>query len=338
MKILICVSELPPIAGGAQQIAWEATKKLAEFRDLEVHILSFGNKPNKLKENINFHYFPKNFLPTLYYSTIGLFTISKFLKKYKFDIIHSHMVLPFGYIFRNFKCKKIITAHGGDVYGSRLYEKYFIKIALKKADKIITVSKFFEDLLKKEWKISSIVIPNAVDTSLFKIKKIIKEKNSVLFVGRYIEMKGIKELLSVANSLPHYKFYFVGTGHLNHLIKGKNIVNLGFKHKEELVRLYNVCEIGVFPSYCESFGITALEAIACGCPVVVTPKGFSEFIEDEKEGLIIPKKDEVALKEAIIELMKNKKLRKQMSKNGIKKAKQYDWSKIIKQYYKLYFK
>ena len=76
--------------------------------------------------------------------------------------------------------------------------------------------------------------------------------------------------------------------------------------------------------------------MACQKPVIATPLGFSEYMENEKDGIIIPAKDEKALKKVIIRLMKDKKLREKLSKNARKKALQHSWDKVAKQYLKVF--
>ena len=100
---------------------------------------------------------------------------------------------------------------------------------------------------------------------------------------------------------------------------------------EELVKLYNQATICIFPSYRESFGLVGLEAMSCGRAVIATPLGFSEYIENGKDGIIIPAKDENALKNAIVDLMTNEKKRKMLEKNARKKALKYSWDKIARQ-------
>src|SRR3989338_935513 len=163
MKILIAITGIPPFCGGAEQVAWETAVRLSKYKDFEIHILTLGNNPLEVKENIKIHYITRKPLGTIYYSTIGLGMINSLLSKEKFDIIHSHMVLPFGFIFRNYKGIKIITCHGSDVYKTKFYEFLFTRMALRKSDFVTTVSEYFKNFIEKKWKVKSLVIPNGVD-------------------------------------------------------------------------------------------------------------------------------------------------------------------------------
>jgi glycosyltransferase involved in cell wall biosynthesis len=92
----------------------------------------------------------------------------------------------------------------------------------------------------------------------------------------------------------------------------------------------------VFPSYWESFGITGLEAMSCGKAIVATKLGFSEYLEDGHDGLIIEPGDSAKLIDAIKCLMENSHVRTKLEHNAREKALQYDWSKIVQQYEQLY--
>lgn len=136
--------------------------------------------------------------------------------------------------------------------------------------------------------------------------------------------------------MPQYEFWFVGNGSLEKEIKGKNVKNLGFKEGRGLVKAYNKAEICVFPSYWENLPMVGLEAMSCGKAIIATKLGFSEIIENGKEGLIIEPKNEKKLKQAIVRLMTNSKLRKKFERNTRKKALKYNWDMIVREYYKLY--
>lgn len=237
--------------------------------------------------------------------------------------------------------KVICSLHGDEIERlkeiSRFIQSKIIKRALKNSIKLISVSKGLVSNIPKKYKQKTVVIPNGVDSQVFKpLKKLKQRKNVILFVGRFIEIKGIQEILNVAKKLHQYEFWFAGQGELEKEIKGKNIKNLGFKTTEELVKLYNQATISICPSYRESFGLVGLEAMSCGRAVIATPLGFSEYIENGKDGIIIPSKDEDALKNAIVDLMINEKKRKMLEKNARKKALQYSWDKIANRYMEVF--
>lgn len=225
----------------------------------------------------------------------------------------------------------------------RKIKNFFLLISLRgmlrKSVRIHSHSRWQIQNLPERCKKKIVVIPNGVDTELFKpLKNVEPEKDVILYTGRYLDWKGIREIISVSKQLPRYKFWFAGQGPLVNEIKGKNVKNLRFKTTEELVKLYNKATICIFPSWHEPFGNTAREAMACQKAVIVTPKGFSETVENGKEGIIIPAKDEKALKDAIVDLMTNEKKRKILEKNARKKALRCSWDKVAEQYLEVFRK
>ncbi len=208
----------------------------------------------------------------------------------------------------------------------------FIKYWIKNSEKIISVSSNQIEKFPEKYKQKTVTISNGVDLKLFKpLSSLKKKKNVVLFVGRLKKEKGIKEILTVAKQLPQYEFWFVGQGPLENLINLPNTKNFGFKSTEELVKLYNQATICISPSYREGFSNVGLEVLACGRVLICTPP-FLEYIENEKDGIIIPTKDEKALKDAIVDLMTNEKKREILEKNARRKALQYSWDKVAEQY------
>lgn len=333
MRILIASTYVTSEKGGAERVAWDMANYLAKSH--EVHVLTLSKEPEKLN-NAKIHILPDVPKPTVFYSTIGWNYIKKLLSEHEFDVIHSHMSLPWGYIFRNAKSKKIITLHGCEYLNEDRLYRIFAKKAFKKSDLIVSPSHWLRDYVKDNYGYDPLVINNGINTSKFKIFKDIKrEKKVVLFVGRLTEIKGVRELIEVAKELKDYEFWFIGEGELKSLINLPNTKHLGyFNHStgSRLVEMYNRATICVFPSYKENFPMVALEALSCGKPVIATQTGFSEIIDHNENGFLISPKDQGELKSAIITLMENEDLREKFEKNARKKALKYDWSKIVKKY------
>lgn len=211
----------------------------------------------------------------------------------------------------------------------------FLKQSLENSPRIVSVSMSQIKDLPEKYKKKTVVIPNGVDSKAFKpIRSIKQKKNVVLFVGRIIKDKGINEILSVAKQLPQYEFWFAGQGPLENLINLPNTKLFGKKDREELVKLYNQATICILPSYHEGFSNVGLETLSCGRAFICTPD-FAEYIENEKDGIIIPAKDENALKKAIVDLMTNEKKRKMLEKNARAKALKYSWDKVADMYLEL---
>lgn len=327
MNILIASTFLPPdVVGGAERIALDLATQIQKSEN--VKLLSTTAHEN----TIRLRYFKGL---TLIYSTLGKSTIRKILEKEKIDIVHSHIVLPWGYVFKNFNVKKVITCHGDDIYKKRNFlVEIFTRQALEKADVVVSPSKWLADIITKKYNIIPRIIPNGIDTSLFRPSKQ-KDKNIILFVGRFIDIKGIELITKVAAVLRDYEFWFVGNGPLKKLINLSNTKNLGKKNREELSLIYQRASICLFPSKVENFPLVGLEAMASGCIVLATSTGFSEYLEDMKNGIIV-KYDENDVINKIKLLEKDESLRKQIQINARKTALKFDNKNMIKEYYDLY--
>lgn len=112
---------------------------------------------------------------------------------------------------------------------------------------------------------------------------------------------------------------------------------LGKRSQDSLPYYYSAAEAVIVPSAYESFGMVALEAMACGTPVVASQVGGLAFlIEDNVTGFTVPVDEPEALAERISQLMSDPDLREQMSARAEIAARDYDWEKITTRLISLY--
>ncbi|RLI44918.1 hypothetical protein DRO64_03225, partial [Candidatus Bathyarchaeota archaeon] len=262
----------------------------------------------------------------------------------EFDIIHAHTPVPFAadlVAIKNLKERKpfILTYHNDvskhGTFGkfiSMAYNSIFGRLLLKHSDIIIATTKSYalhsRQLRKYLHKV--VVDPNGVDIKKFRPnlgKERIRErygidKNAkiVLFVGRLDTYKGCKHLLLafdiVARKIENAYLVLVGRGPLESTLR-KTVTKLGLKSRvffagyvkdEELPYYYASSDVFVLPSISEheGFGVVQLEAMACGKPVIATNiPGVSEVDPRELATIHVPPRDERALAEAILTILKN---------------------------------
>lgn len=162
------------------------------------------------------------------------------------------------------------------------------------------------------------------------------DKWTVLFVGRLDRPKGVPVLLEAARLVireyPSVQFVLAGASHptlpqaeIDSLICDygleSHINQTGHLSSQELSRLYREATICVLPSYYETFGLAALEAMAYGKPVIATQAGgLAEVVENGKTGLLVPPDDADALAKAMIELLANPGRRTEMGNAGCERA------------------
>ncbi|RCJ23319.1 glycosyltransferase [Nostoc sp. ATCC 43529] len=186
-----------------------------------------------------------------------------------------------------------VVAHGLDVWE---IDSKITKLALKKADRIISVSNYTRQRLLAETDIEPqkiVVLPNTFDAKQFQIKpkptELLKRYNlrnnqpvilTVTRLGRMAKYKGydqiIHALVKVRSQIPDVRFILGGKGDdlprikalVNSLDLEDSITIAGFIPDEELCAHYNLCDVFAMPSKGEGFGIVYLEALACGKPVL----------------------------------------------------------------------
>ncbi len=309
----------------------EMVKHYSCIKDIKTYNLGKYKKGDKITTRYNLHQISKR--------------LKNYMQKENLDVLHLHSdtsIITYNMIRRKISMPFVISLRGTDVKSFQNSKSFLYKVftkptiteMFKKSQLITTVTddKEIINLLKKFNK-NIVIIPNGVDSKLFKPEKNITQKNNViLFAGRYMETKGIIEIINIAKKLPQYEFWFVGAGPLKKKIIGKNIKDLGFQSQKNLMKLYNQVSICIFPSWHEAFGNTRLEAMSCGKAIIATNIGFSEYMEDKKNSILIPTKDENALNDAIIDLMKNDNKRKRIGKKARKKALMYSWRNVAKIY------
>lgn len=102
----------------------------------------------------------------------------------------------------------------------------------------------------------------------------------------------------------------------------------GYVDKEDLAPLYSMAEIFVFPSHYEGFGLPPLEAMACGCPVIVSERASLREVTADAALYIDP--DNVSdISREMERLLNDAALRKELSSRGMERAKEFEWKKIV---------
>jgi D-inositol-3-phosphate glycosyltransferase len=113
---------------------------------------------------------------------------------------------------------------------------------------------------------------------------------------------------------------------------GKMVAFLGKRGQDTLPYYYSAAEVVVMPSHYESFGMVALEAMACGTPVIASQVGGLAFlVQDGVTGYTVPSEDDQVLCDKLTLLLGNESLRKQMGRSAADYAQNYDWKKIANQ-------
>ena len=242
----------------------------------------------------------------------------------------------------------------------RHMERHFEK-SLARAATVITVSQAAKkDLMKmfgtEEEKIT--VIKNGVDHALFSPRDAsVLEKSRaslhlpehfILHVGTVEPRKNLKTLLHAHSLLPaplraHFPLLLAGASgwrnqSLNNLIrKARDVHYLGYLPEETLSILYNAADLLCCPSWYEGFGLPVIEAMACGCPTVVSTD--PALVETSgPAALHVPPDDAEGLSCAIRQVLEDTSLRTQMRAQGYKRAQAFSWEQSAEAHLDLFLK
>ena len=243
----------------------------------------------------------------------------------------------------------------------KIYTRINIYLGLKKSRKVIVVSENTKrDLLHNYYvaddKIRVIYeacdemfIPAAkTDNTHLNLNKLKDEKKYFLFVGEKRPHKNLIRLIKAFKlfneNLTQYKLLIVGKQYAQYdepeklvqkLKLSNDVVFLDYVDNDTLIVLYQNAQALVFVSLYEGFGIPVLEAMACGTPVITSNIAATNEIAFDAAIKIDPYHTE-KITEAMIDIIKNKKLRNNKIKKGLARAKEFRWEKTAEQTLQLY--
>lgn len=274
------------------------------------------------------------------------------------DIIHAHDWLTFGAGMEASRTShKPFIAHvhstefdrtGGNGVNQHVYDVE--RQGLEKADAVIAVSGFTKDILTREYGIREDkihVVHNAIDQSLYSFdvdsgNEFVQLKHKglkiVLFVGRITLQKGPEYFVKVAQRVLPYEpktlFVMAGSGDMEHDVMNlaahnkisDKLLFTGFLRDRELSKMYKSSDLFVMTSVSEPFGITALESIIHGTPLLVSKQtGVSEVVQNALKADFWDI-DEMANK--VIASLRYTSLRQTLSQNAGHEVEHMSWKKV----------
>lgn len=241
------------------------------------------------------------------------------------DVVHIHWLLasPLGLL-----CGRpwVLTLQGTPTAG-RFEDLVLLKKAgwlmgpiIRRADSVICVSQRLTDAVRALGA-NGQFIPNG--TRLPEEIGEEAEPAEILYAGRMVEEKGIRELAVAASGL---NLVVAGDGPLRHLLPQ----SMGLQPHDELEKLYDRAAIQVLPSYSEGLPVVCIEAMAHGRPVVGSDvAGIAELIVDGETGYLVPPRDPAKLREALLKLLDDKALRRRMGLAGRERIRELcSWEQV----------
>lgn len=306
----------------------------------------------------------------------ALVRLRQVVREQKIDVVHAHWTIPMGFVAGLVKLTTgvplVITMHGRDVYvkpedgyivPSLWYVRPFLRFAFRQADRLIAVS---HDCQEHALRVGAPpektqVIYNGADTSRFfpseagvpEIRQrygFTPETKLVLSVRSLHFRKGLDVLIRamslVVDVEPQAMLLLVGEGPerenlttlRDELGLQDKVLFAGHVPNTELGPYENACDVFVIPSRQEAFGVAAVEAMACGKPVIgAAVGGLVEVIDDGEIGLLVDPDNVDQLAGAIIRVLGDPTLAARLGENARRKVETvFNWTNVARRTTKLY--
>ena len=360
-----------PTYGGGGVIATELGKELA-LRAHEVHFISYA-LPFRLShyiENIVFHEVEMSNYPLFEFPLYSLSLASKMVEVAEFeklDLLHVHYAIPHAtsaylakqMLSKNRDLKIFTTLHGTDITLVGLEPSFLplVKFSIEQSDGVTSVSRFLKEktLTNYSCEADIRVIPNFVDTEFFKpgnngdFKKTLAPNGEKILVhtSNFRPVKRVPDTIKifekVQKEIPS-KLILIGDGpdrsECERLSRQLDLCDkVKFLGKQDgLVEILSSSDLFLIPSQSESFGLAALEAMACGLPVISSSVGgLPELVKHNETGFIAEIGDVDRMAKYTLELLSNEKKYKLFSENSRQRAvNKFDTSKVVPLYEEYY--
>ncbi|MEN6441048.1 MAG: glycosyltransferase family 4 protein [Syntrophobacter sp.] len=269
-------------------------------------------------------------------------------RRERFDLLHLHSplapTLPMFALFAA-DCPAVGTFH--TYFDSSIWYSLLKRAVQKKLiDRLsgqIAVSQSCIDALKPFFRINARIIPNGVDILQFRpdaprLPQFDDGKKNLLFLGRLDPRNGLGLMIQafemIRSRMPDVRLIIVGDGPLRTYYERlvpenlRDDIHLVGPVLEERSLYYSSCDVFCSPVEKASFGVTLLEAMSSGKPIVAVDNcGYRELLSPG-EGFLVPPRDPRAFANAILKLLENPELRKEKGMNGRAKAVTFSWDKV----------
>lgn len=369
MKIaIVCY----PTFGGSGVVATELGLELAR-RGHEIHFITYSQPVRLALLNPNVHYHEVNVpeYPLFHYQPYELALSSKLVdmvKLYKIELLHVHYAIPHAYagymakqMLKNegINLPMITTLHGTDItlVGNHPFYKPAVTFSINKSDYVTSVSQSLKDDTLKLFKIKNKikVIPNFIE--LDKVKKdplapchrnVMAKENEriVTHISNFRKVKRIPDIIKIFYNIQKEmpaKLMMVGDGPEKEKAEilcqelGIHDKVIFFGNSNEIDKILLLTDLFLLPSETESFGLAALEAMACGVPVISSNSGgLPEVNFDGFSGYLSNVGDVDEMASNAIKILKDDAVLNEFKNNALEVAKKFDIKNILPIYEALY--
>ena len=362
-----------PTFGGSGVVATELGKALAD-KGYNIHFITY-KQPARLDsfhQNIFYHEVRLSDYPLFEYAPYETALASKLVDvalNANLDLIHVHYAIP--HASAAYMAKQILATHGKilpivtTLHGTDItlvgkdptYEPV-VTFSINNSDGVTAVSESLRKDTLALFKINKeiAVIPNFIDFKRFSkldklhFKKAIAPNNEKILThtSNFRRVKRIQDVLEIFNLIRQEipaKLLMIGDGPERQAaeVQCRNLgmeADVRFLGKQDAIEeLLAVSDLFIMPSESESFGLAALEAMACEVPVISSDAGgIPEVNIDGKTGFVLPIKDVKGMAEKAILLLKDEGMLSDFRENAYQQARKFSLEKILPDYERFYKK
>lgn len=369
MKIaIVCY----PTFGGSGVVATELGLELAK-KGHEIHFITYSQPVRLALLNKNLHYHEVHVpeYPLFHYQPYELALSSKLVdmvKLYGIEVLHVHYAIPHayaGYMAKKMledegiKIPMITTLHGTDItlVGNHPFYKPAVSFSINKSDIVTSVSKSLRDDTYRLFDIKKeiMIIPNfiepnkpASDEVLSCNRLMIAKENEriITHISNFRKVKRIEDVVKIFYNIQKEipaKLMMVGEGPEKQMAEDL-CFSLGiydqvvfFGNSSEIDKILGYSDLFLLPSETESFGLAALEAMACGVPVISSNSGgLPEVNIEGYSGYLSDVGDVESMSKNAISILKDNQRLALFKKNAKEVALRFDILNIVPMYEKVY--
>lgn len=358
-----------PVAGGSGIVATELGQQLA-LRGHKVHFISYALpfRLDRYQTNVFYHGVETTAYPLFKQPPYSLALASKMsdvAKAYRLEVLHVHYAIPHAtsaYLAKQLMLadgaqppKIITTLHGTDItlVGSDPSFYDITRFSINMSDGVTAVSNYLAKETVEVFKVTNPirVVHNFFDTVRFKPKIDQCQRAEFAFenemlIAHVSNFRPVKRALDVIDIFERIqaempaRLLLIGEGPDTVLVRRQinkrglqdKVIFLGNQSRVEA--MLPCADLFLLPSEEESFGLAALEAMACGVPVIgTTGTGLVEVVEDYRNGFLLPVGDTVSMARAAIALLRDKDRLAEFKKSAAESAlRRFSSDKIVSEY------
>lgn len=306
-------------------------------------------------ENLHKHSYPYRFsanpvITMLRYSLVQAYTFFMAFRWLfnKNTVFYINTLLPVGpALAGRLMGKRVVYHYHENAFIKGAFYKTLAAMMQKLAHEIICVSKYQASFLKRKHGVT--VIPNALpkaftDRLVFDPEAAFNRK-TVLMLSSLKDYKGTREFIALSQHLPKYKFVLVINDtqkNIDKYLEDNNLTNIKgsnltiYERQSDVIPFYNLATLVISLTnpklVVETFGLTPLEAMSAGVPVIVpTVGGIAEMVEDDVNGYKIDVQNLDAIEGKIRQMFEDEKLYSKLSNNAILYSKRYNPDDTLEQ-------